>query len=213
MTRTNGLIIAQAPLPPETCPPGFRRFRYDHLGDSQLLKPVGGITRDGGVRLFGMDVYPSSDIPPPMCVVKSRSSRKEHIIPVRDLPPDAEAIRPSCGNSIKKWRRVQIDEEGLHICTKSAYASGGTWCRNCIDSLRIIFENTGPVEGRATHLWLMPMSESVAAMLPPPERENALYLFGTVNTRDYDDPEYGYCNECRQPWHLEREDDHVTYWG
>ena len=204
------LIIAQIELPPETCPPGFLRFKYDHVGDSQLLKPVGGTTWDGGVRLLGMDVYPSSDIPPPMCVVKSRSSGKQHVIPVRDLPPDTEAITPACGNSIRKWRRVQVNEEGLHICTKSAYADGGTWCPGCVKALRRVFRDAGIPKGRATHMSLMPMSENIAAMLPPSERDNALYLFGTVNARNYGEPGYEYCNECRQPRHHERQNNSTT---
>ena len=212
-TRARGLAIARAVLPPEVCPPGYRRYKYDRLGDSQLLKPVGGIAWDGNTRLFGVDVRPSPNMPPPMSVLKSRSSRKQHVIPTRDLPPNAGTITPTCGNPIKKWRRIPIGEEGLHICTKAAYTSGGTWCRNCVDSLREIIKDAGPEDGRATHLSLMPMSEEAAALLPLAERDNATYLLATVNAREYGSPEYEYCNECRQDWHLCRDDATRTDWN
>ena len=139
-----------------------------------------------------------------------------HINVVRGKSPKLHFIRPEdanpmCGNPVKGLRR--LPGEDVMICTKANYDEGGKWCYGCIAALRNLIKADVPLSGRPTHIRLSPMLKEVTEVSGAPEHlKDAVLVTFTYDRKNYEDPNYGYCNECRQPYHAERDDNKVTDW-
>ena len=138
---------------------------------------------------------------------------------IKHMPLDCEhpsSLTPVCGNALRKWQRVPQEEIPVAICCKAERDEGGRWCGSCIKALRakLVSQDGGDPEGRATHIWLCPWSEGVINSSEKPEevRDSVMALV-THDDKEYTDPSYKCCNECRQPWHLVQEENHITDWN
>ena len=205
--------------PPELFPLRFRDYTFDRTKKNPLLLPVGGIEFDGSVHVFGFELQVSEDMPSPMCVVINRGSgRKHHLVCAGDMPPvdrRPDCVTPICGHRVRKWKRQSHDGETIMVCTKAAYDDGGRWCPGCIKMLRRkVAAVADPSDGRATHLMLVPMPAEILSVSGVPDgiKDSILSVAYVSDKREYTNPEYGYCNECSQPYHSVRDDESVTDW-
>ncbi len=204
-------------LPPDLKPPGFKHYKFSD--DGPLSLPMGGITYDGLVYIRGTRTMASEDIPTRACIVKGGRARKHHIVETQDLPPSDSSslgVTPMCcqsnGHSVRRWQRVVQEELPLMICTKAEWGNGGLWCYPCIEALRAKIVPLG-LKGRATHISLFPFpDEAVNVPGAPDSVKDSVLLTFTTDDKSYKHPNYGYCNQCRQSWHEERDDAPCTDW-
>ena len=164
-------------------------------------------------RLLG-----SEDITKRACIVKAGKARKHHVIQIQDLPPsdsDSPSVTPIWGASVRRWQRISQEElPSLMICTKARWSEGGSWCYPCIKALRAkVLSGLRGFAGRATHISLFPFPDEVVNVPSAPDsvRDSVLMTF-VPDDKSYRHPNYGYCDQCRQPWHEARDDTPVTDW-
>ena len=208
--------------PPELHPVGFRHYVFDRTEGGSLLLPIGGIQFDGSTRVHGFEMQQSDEMPPTLCVIKGRKSkrRRHHIIESSRMPSDPvrELATPICGQAMRGWEQLTHNGETITICTKSGYDHDGQWCYACVQVLRRhIAVVATPDSGRATHLMLVPMPEQIKNTPGPLDaiknKDTILFLAYINDKVDHDMPEYGHCDECREPYHWVRDDQRVTDWG
>ena len=214
-----GLAIPEGTdyVPPVFYPPGFRHYSFQRQADKELSIPNGGITFAGDVRLFGMDVRPHAQLPAPMKVVVSRRGSKKERRHLADaeavehaLTQESRVLTAACGNTLNNWDPAPDLGADILICTKAKKPDGAeVWCAFCIKYIRrFIGEAVRPKPGRGTHIYMR--------RLPSPggelELEDVVSIFCVNAERNYEDPDYGYCRECKAPWHNERDEGPHTDW-
>ena len=214
-----GLAIPEGTpyVPAEFYPPGFWDYSFHRPLDTDLSVPNGGTTFAGELRLFGVDIRPHGQLPATLKVVVSRrGSKKErrHLAPadVVDHATDRESssLSAACGNELNKWEPAPDLGPNIYICTKAKRANGSdVWCESCIKYIRRFISEAGhPKPGRGTHIYLMRFPSPGGG----PELEDIVSIVCVNADRNYDDPDYGYCRECKAPHHNERDDGGHTDW-
>ena len=214
-----GLAIPEGTdyVPPEFYPPGFRHYSFQRQADNELAIPNGGITFAGDLRLFGLDVRPHGELPAPLKVVVSRRGSKRERRHLADseiveqaLHQESGLLSAACGNTLNKWDPAPDLGPNIYICTKAKRSDGAdVWCASCIKYIRrFIHEAAQPKPGRGTHIYLMRLPDPNGG----PEYENVVTIVCVNADRNYEDPDYGYCRECKAPWHNERDEGLHTDW-
>ena len=214
MPQSRLWIPSNAKLPPELYPAGFESYTFGQLPGSPLYLPVGGIDFGGNIHVYGFRMESSENLPSPMVIVRGKHE-KHHLVCLKHMlqrDSNPTSIVPLCGNTIRRPKQMPREESIVGICTKADHSNGGRWCTFCIKAIRIkISPNGGP--GRPTHIALSPWPEEVTNVDGAPENmKDAVLVTYTSDQREYKNPNYGYCNECRKPWHIERDDDRITDW-
>ena len=208
--------------PPELYPLGFRHYVFDRTEGRSLLLPIGGIRFDGSMRVHGSEIQVWNEMPPTLCVIRSRKSkrRRHHIVESSRMPSDPvhELATPRCGQAIRRWERLSHNGETITICTKSGYDDDGQWCYECLQDLRRnISAVSEPDSGRATHIMLVPFPHKILDTSDPLDaiknKDSILFLVYINDKVDHNKPQYGYCNKCREPYHSIRDDQRFTDWG
>ena len=123
-----------------------------------------------------------------------------------------DRMKPVCDQVLKSWMHAPNSETPIVVCTKSGRGSdtdSPAWCNGCVYYLRRI---SGGGQGRAAHVILSPFPDSTAAESSFSEGEQNMLVCGVVDVREYENPDYGYCAGCKQPYHRERDDSAVTDW-
>ena len=214
-----GLAIPEGTdyVPAEFYPPGFRDYSFHRPLDNDLSVPNGGTTFAGELRLFGLDILPHGQLPATLKVVVSRrGSKKErrHLAPAdvvdHAIDRESSSLSAACGNELNKWEPAPDLGPNIYICTKAKRANGSdVWCESCIKYIRRFISEAGhPKPGRGTHIYLMRFPSPGGG----PELEDIVSIFCVNADRNYDDPDYGYCRECKAPHHNERDDGGHTDW-
>ena len=214
-----GLAIPEGTdyVPTEFYPPGFRHYSFRRPANNDLSLPNGGITFAGDLRLFGLDIRPHGQLPATLKVVVSRrGSKKErrHLAPAeaveQALDQKSNVLLAACNNTLNNWDPAPDSGPDIYICTKAKRANGSdVWCESCIKYIRRFISEAGhPKPGRGTHIYLMRLSSPSGG----PELEDIVSIFCVNADRNYDDPDYGYCKECKAPHHNERDEGGHTDW-
>ena len=206
-------------LPPDLMPVGFQSYRFgsDPARGHSLALPTGGITFNGEVFVYGFRVLQSEELPPLLNVIVSRGRKgqRRHLSQTglhSSLGETTDRMKPVCDQVLKSWMHAPNSETPIVVCTKSGRGSdtdSPTWCNGCVYYLRRI---SGGGQGRAAHVILSPFPDSTAAESSFSEGEQNMLVCGVVDVREYENPDYGYCAGCKQPYHRERDDSAVTDW-
>ena len=149
-------------------------------------------------------------------VVSRRGSKKErrHLAPAeaveQALDQKSNVLLAACNNTLNNWDPAPDSGPDIYICTKAKRANGSdVWCESCIKYIRRFISEAGhPKPGRGTHIYLMRLSSPSGG----PELEDIVSIFCVNADRNYDDPDYGYCRECKAPHHNERDEGGHTDW-
>ena len=65
---------------------------------------------------------------------------------------------------------------------------------------------------RVIHATLSPVPDEVYAAMALPEGEQTMIVSFLEDDKSHTDSNYGFCDECKRPWHEERDDGDVTDW-
>ena len=204
--RFGGLIAVHNSIPQDIVPANYAILSFDMilLGNAQLWKPVGGIKVDGKLNVAGCTVLKMDELIPAVSVIiggKNKKRDTRHFILPDCLPKEADSVNgrpkviPLCGASLGKWQlHTPLHEEPTLICLKAEKV----YCQNCVKKLRTMTETAeSRPTGRFTHFMLrvLAVDETLLSQLPESSR---VMLFGLWDDRNYGDPDYKYCNDCRQ---------------
>ena len=212
------LWIPSVRVPTELMPVGFRSYQFDArpVGRHSLSLPSGGITFSGDLFVQSFHVLPSEELPPPLSVIVTKGRKgaaRRHLVQSGTLAATADKsgrATPICGQTLKSWEHSPRLERSITVCAKTGQVSDRdslAWCTQCIKSLRHILGGR-----RVTHATLSPLPNAISAETALPEDEQAMMAFILEDNKSHTDRSYGYCDQCRQPWHEERDDSGVTDW-
>lgn len=175
------LEIPNLLVPEDLYPVKGLTYNFYYSDQRRIYLPVGGITFDNKLYLFGSDVITSNYLPRNMYLFEYKGNRK----PKHHLA-EIDSSTALCKSAVSDTDKVIVEcTESILICCKHPQK---IYCQHCIQTLRNMMKIPKKF-GRATHIGIHP---------PPIDNLPEVVLSVVVDNKDYGHPEYKTCPECKE---------------